>query len=65
MGRWFGCPVMSRQVSIIFLIIDIIFGPFGVIFSACADLNGYNGAVAAVGIVEMFLTSVSFGYTVV
>ena len=59
---WFGCPVMALKVSIVCMILDVIFGPFGVLISACLDLNGYNSTVAFVAIIELFLSPISIGY---
>ena len=59
---WLGCPVMALKVSIVCMILDVMFGPFGVLISACLDLNGYNSTVAIVAVIELFLSSISIGY---
>ena len=59
---WLGCPVMALKVSIVCMILDVMFGPFGVLISACLDLNGYNSTVAFVAIIELFLSPISIGY---
>lgn len=59
---WFGCPIMALKASIVCLVMDIMFGPLGVLISACLDLNGYNSTVAIVAVIELFLSSISIGY---
>lgn len=59
---WLGCPIMALKASIVCLVMDIMFGPLGVLISACLDLNGYNSTVAIVAVIELFLSSISIGY---